>query len=516
MKRLSIFLIIISLTFPFLNEQVYADSIEATDIKLNTEYSDRLSTDKEIDFFKFNLPADGNVVVTFRHEGFSDSTYVHWSVYLYGEADLEKPLGYMAIKATDRSASFSTAIGAGTYLVKVTSQADMYGRPLWWDDQYFLAVNFEESDFYEKSPNHNPNQATTLELNTEYSANLAIKGDVDFFKFNLPANGNVVVSFKHEEFSDNTHVHWNVYLYSETDIESPLGSMAIKATDKSTSFSTGIGVGTYLIKVTPQYSGRDIQYWWDDQYFLAVNFEESDFYEKSPNRNPNQATRLDLNTEYAANLAIKGDIDFFTFSLPVDGKVNLSFRHSELGDQNTYWNVHLYEETNLETAIKSIAIKGSEQSVFSSEVPINAGLYFIKVTPQYSGRDVRYWWWDQYFLKVQTDVAEPVCPQVITYGKNPVSGSWIAFPTPCDVPENWITQNTQPDGPCPVCPDAEVVIACPDLEISKPTIAATLSPTFELHIPDVQHEGMSFWADLVNVPSSDENLLFQVTDYGQN
>jgi hypothetical protein len=152
-------------------------------------------------------------------------------------------------------------------------------------------------------------------------------------------------------------------------------------------------------------------------------------------------------------------------------------------------------------------------------VKIKAGTYFVKVMPSgihYDNGSYSDWWDDQYFLKVQTDVAEPVCPQVITYGKNPVSGNWIAFPTPCDVPESWITQNTQPDGPCPVCPDAEVVIACPDLEISKPTVAATLSPTFELHIPDVQHEGMSFWADLVNVPSSDENLLFQVTDYGQN
>ncbi|NJO17768.1 MAG: hypothetical protein HC877_19150 [Thioploca sp.] len=407
MKRLSIFLIIISLTFPFLNGQVYADSIEATDIKLNTEYNDRLSTEKEVDFFKFNLPADGNVIVTFRHE----------------------------------------------------------------------------------------------------------------------------------ELSDNANVHWNVYLYSEADIELPLGSMAIKATDRKASFSTGIGAGTYLIKITPQYYNNNsdvVQYWWDDQYFLAVNFEESDFYEKSPNHDPNQATMIELNTEYSANLAPKGDVDFFTFSLPVDGKVNLSFRHSELGGSDTYWNIYLYEEKNLEAAIKSIAIKGSEQSVSSGEVPINAGLYFIKITPQYytgvlaTGSDVRYWWWDQYFLKVQTDVAQPVCPQVITYGKNPVSGNWISFPTPCDVPENWVTQNTKPDGACPACP---VEVACPEPEVTvcpepevttcpepetNTTIAATLSPTFELHIPDVQHEGMSFWADLVNVPSSDENLLFQVTDYGQN
>jgi hypothetical protein len=44
MKRLCfIFLITINLTFLIFNRQVYADSIEATNIELNTEYSDRLS-----------------------------------------------------------------------------------------------------------------------------------------------------------------------------------------------------------------------------------------------------------------------------------------------------------------------------------------------------------------------------------------------------------------------------------------------------------------------------------------
>jgi hypothetical protein len=535
MKRLRfIFLITISLNFLIFNGQVYAESIEATDIELNTEYSDQLSTAKEIDFFKFNLPADGNVVVTFRHEGFSDNNAVHWNIYLYGEIDLENPLGSAAIKATDRTASFSVGIKSGFYFVKVMPSGSHYssGYSNWWDDQYFISVNSEENNYYEKSPNHTPNMATTIDLNTEYSANLAFAYEVDYFKFSLPVDGNVIVSFKHEGFKDSNAVHWNVYLYGEADLENPLGSAAIKATDKSALFSVGIKSGFYFVKVMPSGSHYSSGYsnWWDDQYFISVKFEESNYYEKSPNNNPNLATLIEFNKKYSANLAFPYEIDYFKFSLPINGDVTLNFRHQESrSDAPIYWNVYLFGEANLDESINSIAITGAEMTA-SFTVEIGAGTYFVKVMPSGSHYSSGYsnWWNDQYFLEVQTDIVEPVCPQVVTYGKNPVSGSWIAFPTPCDMPKNWITQNTKPDGPCPACP---VEVACPEPEVTvcpepevttcpepetNTTIAATLSSTFELHVPDVQYEGMSFWADLVNVPSSDENLLFQVTDYGQN
>lgn len=345
-------------------------------------------------------------------------------------------------------------------------------------------------------------EITDIVLNDEYSDALSLKEDVNFYKFNLNSEGNIVVTFRHEGFSDNANIHWNVYLYNESDLEKPLNSIAIKATKRSESFSSGLGPGAYVIKVTPEYKYGNVQYWWDDPYFLTVNFEQNVFYEKSPNYSPEQATAIELNTEYSANLAPEEDVDFFKFNFPTAGKLNLSFRHSKLGDSNAYWYVYLYKETDLDLAIESIIVKGSEQSVLSEEIEVNAaGFYFIKVTPQYKYGNVQYWWDDQYFITVQTDVTQPICSNVTTYGKNPISGNWISFPTSCDVPEGWLAQNTKPEGPCPLCQTNET--------------AAVLSPNFELHIPNIQHGGASFWADFVSI-SSDENILFKLTNYGQN
>ncbi|OQW92587.1 MAG: hypothetical protein BWK78_01260 [Thiotrichaceae bacterium IS1] len=43
-----------------------------------------------------------------------------------------------------------------------------------------------------------------------------------------------------------------------------------------------------------------------------------------------------------------------------------------------------------------------------------------------------------------TDTKE-VCEQVITYGKNPKTEEWEEFPTPCEVPDGWEKSQTKPD-----------------------------------------------------------------------
>lgn len=40
---------------------------------------------------------------------------------------------------------------------------------------------------------------------------------------------------------------------------------------------------------------------------------------------------------------------------------------------------------------------------------------------------------------------EPLCIQVITYAKNPVTNTWFAFPTPCDAPAEWETAMSPPE-----------------------------------------------------------------------
>jgi len=52
------------------------------------------------------------------------------------------------------------------------------------------------------------------------------------------------------------------------------------------------------------------------------------------------------------------------------------------------------------------------------------------------------------------------CIDVITYGLNPKTGEWRAFPTPCDVPKEWVNSSTRPS----VCLDVIVYGKNPNTE----------------------------------------------------
>jgi inhibitor of cysteine peptidase len=58
--------------------------------------------------------------------------------------------------------------------------------------------------------------------------------------------------------------------------------------------------------------------------------------------------------------------------------------------------------------------------------------------------------------------AGTACIQVITYAQNPTTGTWIAFPTPCDVPKGWTTSSTPPDGYQPYPPMPTPCVALTD------------------------------------------------------
>jgi len=47
-------------------------------------------------------------------------------------------------------------------------------------------------------------------------------------------------------------------------------------------------------------------------------------------------------------------------------------------------------------------------------------------------------------LMAENSNDERICSDVITYGQNPDTGEWHAYPTPCDVPEGWKSSPTKP------------------------------------------------------------------------
>lgn len=67
---------------------------------------------------------------------------------------------------------------------------------------------------------------------------------------------------------------------------------------------------------------------------------------------------------------------------------------------------------------------------------------------------------------------DSICVQVVTYGQNPLTGTWVAFPTPCDVPWGWTSSVTAPEGysECRFAPVGACVDVAPDLSFTLPCV----------------------------------------------
>jgi len=373
----------------------------ATTISLNHEYTGNLSSSSDTDYYKFQLPNDGNVAVTLRHQdsGISTSTSTYWRGYLYVEGDLSNALHIVYLKGTPNTATIQEGLPAGTYYLKII---DYSYSPA----QYHLKVDFEASDYYEKSPNHTPTTATTISLNHEYTGNLSSSSDTDYYKFQLPNDGNVAVTLRHQDsgISTSTSTYWRGYLYVEGDLSNALHIVYLKGTPNTATIQEGLPAGTYYLKII-DYSYSPAQ------YHLKVDFEASDYYEKSPNHTPTTATTISLNHEYTGNLSSSSDTDYYKFQLPNDGNVAVTLRHQDSGistSTSTYWRGYLYVEGDLSNALHVVYLKGTPNTAtIQEELP--AGTYYLKIIDYYYSPA-------QYHLKVEADDIEIKNDVIIDFG----------------------------------------------------------------------------------------------------
>ncbi|MBF0232845.1 MAG: LamG domain-containing protein [Desulfamplus sp.] len=100
----------------------------------------------------------------------------------------------------------------------------------------------------------------------------------------------------------------------------------------------------------------------------------------------------------------------------------------------------------------------------------------------------------------------PVCAQIITYGKVPNANCWVTFSTPCDVPEGWQITNEKPqsmcgpiDSPAPINADN-----CATFDIFSNT----------LHVPCFNGGSTMYWLDWEL--SGSDPIMLELKDIGTN
>ena len=232
-------------------------------------------------------------------------------------------------------------------------------------------------------------EALPIQVNTDYSDNIAERDDVDYFKFTLSEPGPVSLTFSHE-YEDVSIDRWQV-AFLDSDGESFMSRyFAPNALHPITTCELGLPAGTFYVKIN-----RDT-YWsnyCDKIYTFKINFSSSPYWEKEWNGNiSSNSTPIELNTTYSGNIGYRDDEDYYNFTLPSDGPVSISFSHVYQSIDETRWTVRILNVNGDEMFSRDFN-PSQVLEVTTSKLGLPAGKYFIKITKHYLHyyfTDVRY------------------------------------------------------------------------------------------------------------------------------
>jgi len=367
---------------------------KASEILKNSTYTGNLSSYKDIDYYYFNIVSNGNVSISLRHQNpdLTNSTSSLWVTYLYKETDTVNSIHTLKLKGNESPATMFEGLPQGKYYIKIKT----YNKDSWVPDAYYLTLNFTNSNYFEKTPNGTCENATFLELQKEYSANLAHYNDTDYYYIELPSNGNasILLNHKSNNLTNNSNLLWVAYLFREHNTVNALHTVILRGNNSPVSMLEGLPEGKYYIKIKT----NNNESWVPEQYYIKVNFTNSNYFEKSPNGSIDNATFIEHQKEYSANLAHYNDIDYYYFELQSNGNATIILNHKSnniTNNTNLLWRAYLFSEHNTVDSLHAITLRGNNSPVSMSEgLPV--GKYYIKIKAYNSSS----WVPEQYYIKV--------------------------------------------------------------------------------------------------------------------
>ncbi len=354
-----------------LNETENNDTIQtATAIEVNEIVQGRIDNSKnpydelDNDYYKFTLQEDGYIRIKFEHDYFDGSESFSFSVWLKDENDTALG-GYLASDADDLSITTGgIGLAAGTYYIEVYLLFDT-------DFDYNFTIEYTPSDFWETYNNDNLKYADKIEVNqTHYGA--CGKDDDDYFKFEIPTDGFISVTFNHDYKEAVSDFSWiRILSYNGTEENTLLDFDSRYQSEKTNSIECGLSAGTYYVCV----SGFYYSCW--ENYSFIVNYTSSDSWEKETNDNHALADNIDIEKTYCGSID-NDDKDYFKFTTETDGYINLKLLHDYLEGDDVFAKVSMYSYNGTEkNIITSFNSKFSWEGVSSGKEFLEAGTYYF-------------------------------------------------------------------------------------------------------------------------------------------
>ena len=215
-------------------------------------------------------------------------------------------------------------------------------------------------------------EANAITKQSSVTGKLENSDDDDWFKFYIPEDGVVYLDFKHKYIDSGTS-YWKTTIVSPENKEVAhdywTGNDLTGAHGKYIGLKTGI----WYLKVDRG------DYYSDETYTFVINFDASPYWEKGLNETIVDADKITLNKKIGGTIVDRDDNDWFTFAMPKDGVIWITFDHDYIDSGVSFWETYFYSSDNKE--LVGLYWNGNTlvRNLAGCKVGLPAGTYCLKV-----------------------------------------------------------------------------------------------------------------------------------------
>ena len=335
----------------------------AMPIQVNQEYTGGVSTTSDKDYYAFTLTQ--NEVVTLSYD-FSSGRSNQSMILMDSGSTTIASARFNSDTVAFPYTTNRYNLPAGKYYVIVSH----YGGDL-NTGAYTITVKTESQvSNREFEYNDAMSVANVIDVNKKYVGNLSNDSDKDYYKFTIPGNGLVTLTYE----ATGGRSNMSTILYDS-------GSQAVfsnrfnsdTAVFPHTSLRYRLPAGTYYVLVN--HYGGDPN---NSDYYITVNYtdESGQAIEVEYNNDTTTANPIAINTALKGNLSNDSDKDYYKFTL--DSQRNITIIYSATGGRSNM-NVALYDSSS-KHVLSSRFNSDNVSFPFSLETTtLTAGTYYVIV-----------------------------------------------------------------------------------------------------------------------------------------
>lgn len=220
-----------------------------------------------------------------------------------------------------------------------------------------------------------PASPTVISLNTMVNDVLTEKSRKKYYRFTLPKDGYISITFGHDY--DNNELGWRFQVfkgndYGNSDKRAINHYFTGRENADVTKVTTGLSAGTYSIRISADYLDNK-------NYHFRINYTESNEWEAEPDSEsavkPINTGRYISGTMYETTVSV--DKDYYCFDIEEKGKVNVFFAHDVASDGS--WRMEIFNEHGYDSSnrVNKFDYSAKERKEICNTITLNPGRYYI-------------------------------------------------------------------------------------------------------------------------------------------